>query len=31
MAKGHFIVRKLERIYGKEMIKKMYEELPADK
>ena len=27
MAKGHFIVRKLERIYGKEIIKKMYEEL----
>jgi len=28
MAKGHFIVRKLERVYGKEIIKKMYEELP---
>lgn len=28
MAKGHFIVRKLERSYGKEIIKKMYEELP---
>ena len=29
MAKGHFIVRKLERIYGKEIIKKIYEELPV--
>lgn len=28
MAKGHFIVRKLERTYGKEIIKKMYEDLP---
>jgi hypothetical protein len=28
MAKGHFIVRKLERVYGKEIIKKRYEELP---
>jgi EcsC protein family len=28
MAKGHFIVRKLERAYGKETIKKVYEELP---
>ena len=28
MAKGHFIVRKLERFYGKEIIKKLYEELP---
>jgi len=28
MAKGHFIVRKLERAYGKEIIKKIYEELP---
>jgi len=28
MAKGHFIVRKLERVYGKETIKKLYEELP---
>lgn len=29
MAKGHFIVRKLERTYGKETVKKLYEELPA--
>jgi hypothetical protein len=29
MAKGHFIVRKLERVYGKETIKKLYEELPS--
>jgi hypothetical protein len=29
MAKGHFIVRKLERAYGKEIIKKLYEELPS--
>ena len=28
MAKGHFIVRKLERVYGKEIIRKLYEELP---
>jgi EcsC protein family len=28
MAKGHFIVRKLERAYGKEFIKNSYEELP---
>ncbi|MBN1416104.1 MAG: EcsC family protein [Bacteroidales bacterium] len=28
MAKGHFIVRKLERIYGRETIRKIYEELP---
>ncbi len=28
MAKGHFIVRKLERTYGKEIIKRLYEELP---
>jgi hypothetical protein len=28
MAKGHFIVRKLERVYGKEVIKSLYEELP---
>jgi hypothetical protein len=28
MAKGHFIVRKLERVYGKEIIKNLYEELP---
>ena len=28
MAKGHFIVRKLERVYGKETIKNLYEELP---
>jgi hypothetical protein len=28
VAKGHFIVRKLERIYGKETVKKLYEELP---
>ena len=31
MARGHFIVRKLERAYGKEMIKKLYEELPQSK
>ena len=29
MAKGHFAVRKLERIYGKEMIRKVDEEIPA--
>jgi hypothetical protein len=29
MAKGHFTVRKLERVYGKETIKKLYEELPS--
>lgn len=28
MAKGHFIVRKLERKYGKEMVAKLYDELP---
>ncbi len=28
MAKGHFIVRKLERVYGKEIIRNLYEELP---
>jgi hypothetical protein len=28
MAKGHFIVRKLEKIHGKEIIKQLYEELP---
>jgi hypothetical protein len=28
MAKGHFTVRKLERTYGKEIIKKIYSELP---
>ena len=28
MARGHFIVRKLERMYGKENIKKLYDELP---
>ncbi len=28
MAKGHFTVRKLERVYGKETIRKLYEELP---
>jgi len=28
MAKGHFIVRRLERAYGKETIIKLYEELP---
>lgn len=27
MAKGHFIVRRLERIYGKEVVKAAYEEL----
>jgi EcsC protein family len=27
MAKGHFIVRRLEKIYGKEIIKAAYEEL----
>lgn len=29
MAKGHFIVRKLERIYGQDTIQKRYNELPA--
>lgn len=28
MAKGHFTVRKLERAYGKEVIRKLYAELP---
>ncbi len=28
MAKGHFIVRRLERKYGTDEIKKLYEELP---
>lgn len=28
MAKGHFIVRKLERIYGKDLIQLQYENLP---
>lgn len=28
MARGHFIVRRLERKYGKEQIRKLYEELP---
>ena len=27
MAKGHFIVRKLERKYGKEAVKILYEKL----
>jgi len=27
MARGHFIVRKLERIYGKEAVRQWYEEL----
>ncbi len=30
MAKGHFIVRKLERRYGKELIQNLYLELPAN-
>ncbi len=29
MAKGHFIVRKLERKYGKELVKQHYAQLPA--
>lgn len=28
MARGHFLVRKLERKYGKEIIKQLYAELP---
>lgn len=28
MARGHFIVRRLERKYGKEQIRRLYEELP---
>jgi hypothetical protein len=28
MATGHFIVRKLERIYGKEVIKDLYKQIP---
>ena len=28
MAKGHFMIRRLERAYGKETIIKLYEELP---
>ncbi len=31
MAKGHFIIRKLERSYGKEAVKKLYEELPLSR
>lgn len=27
MAKGHFVVRRLERIYGKESVEKLYKEL----
>ena len=27
MARGHFIVRRLERVYGHEIIKKAYEEM----
>jgi hypothetical protein len=27
MAKGHFTVRRLEKIYGKDIIKAAYEEL----
>ncbi|MCG9792827.1 EcsC family protein [Flavobacterium algicola] len=30
MAKGHFIVRKLERVYGKEVIQQLYNELPSN-
>jgi nucleoside 2-deoxyribosyltransferase len=26
MAKGHFVIRKLERVYGREIIQKLYEE-----
>ncbi len=29
MARGHFIVRKLERSYGKEPVKNLYESLPT--
>lgn len=29
MARGHFLVRKLERKYGKEVIEKLYAELPS--
>lgn len=29
MAKGHFTVRRLERMYGKEIVQKLYLELPA--
>lgn len=28
MAKGHFVVRRLERKHGKELVKRVYEELP---
>jgi len=28
MAKGHFVVRRLERKYGKEIVQKIYQELP---
>ena len=27
MAKGHFVVRKLERLYGKDEIKRLYDEI----
>jgi len=30
MARGHFIVRRLERTYGQEMVKRAYQELPAE-
>jgi hypothetical protein len=28
MARGHFIVRKLERKHGKDLVKRLYAELP---
>ena len=31
MARGHFIVRKLERAYGKEIIQEVYKTLPNSK
>jgi hypothetical protein len=29
MARGHFIVRRLERIHGEEKIREAYNELPT--
>ncbi len=30
MARGHFVVRRLERLYGKEQVQELYESLPND-
>ncbi len=31
MAKGHFTIRRLEKIYGKELIRSEYEKMAANK